>query len=217
MGQHQKQDTFLRTVLRHHSKALFSVGKNTKMRTLNYLAFSAAILVMFVPTISDFMTDFKSNWTFVCPQGKALQTIESSWERNQADRLWHLDCDSLEDLPLTQCDWEGYQSSFGHFDNFKCGGDRVIAGVASNYSTRWDHIVDRKFQYYCCGLGQGNVIHACEFTSPLNAINKPMGYTLPSATLISGITSTYDSRNRDRTYKLDVCKLSQIISAVGRK
>jgi len=159
-----------------------------------------------------YMTQYAKNFTFSCPDGHALKSIESMDQRGPDDRIWHFDCHDLEEIQITQCDWSGYQNQVHKPLNFKCGNDRVVAGVQTNFSDRYN---DRSWSFRCCSLNPSYIIHACDYTPWLNDPDKPLNYHSPAGYLISGMVSEFADHNQDRQWKVDHCKLSQIMSVVG--
>ena len=182
------------------------------------MATFAAIVAVLALTngVHSFMSSYKANFTFTCPDKHALMTMESFDNTGVHDRIWHFDCHEMEGIPLGQCQWLPPNHDLGKTDNSKCGNDMVVAGVKSMYpDNHFVRINDRQWSYRCCQLGPNYILHACNYTDYLNDYHDQMGYTLPDGWFISGVNSVYDSRQRDRRYKLDVCLLSQVISSIG--
>merc|ERR1712154_94588 len=160
-----------------------------------------------------FISEYHKNFNFSCPDGHALMTIDSN-DLKGDDRLFHFDCYDMEEAPLKNCFWGPYENQFQKPVNFRCGADRVVAGVATNYSAKFR---DRMWMFRCCELEQSYIIHNCRFTAPLNNISGQIQYRVPEGDLISGIAADVDTRAHDRLFTLDICKLDQIRSVVGRR
>ena len=175
---------------------------------------TVALLLALTSGCTAYMTQYNKNFTFECPDGHALMTLESTSYANQGDRLWHFDCFSLDDVPLGVCEWSGFVNNLEKDINYKCGNDKVIAGLASNYTSKNR---DRRWQFKCCPLGQNYIIHGCDFTPDLNAYYGQLAYTAPDGFLISGIFGVFDYRKRDRVWRVDHCKMDKLSPAVGKR
>lgn len=180
---------------------------------MGWLRASLPILVLLVALPLEnkaYITSYYKPFNYTCPDGHLLKTFESNFYRE--DRLWHFDCYNDETVPLVNCQWSGYVNRIGHNVNYKCGYDRVIAGIASNYSS---HDRDRQWEFRCCELNANFIIHACDYTGELTNATGTISYQAPTGYLVSGIYSVWDARHRDRVFQLDVCKLAQIMPVVG--
>jgi len=169
----------------------------------------ATCVVVFMSMTHDVtpkLTQLRSNFTFSCPAQHALNSLESNSFPRDGDRIWSFGCTKIAEVSDKICEWSGPVNDLAASINFKCGADKVLAGVASNFSGK---ARDRVWEYQCCELSSSFVIHACNFTTDLNTPGQPMNYDAPDGILISGVIATY-SRSHDRMWRFDHCKMAQI-------
>ena len=174
---------------------------------LRNLAASVIVLLALTNQTSAFLTQFKANFTYECPDGHVLKDIEGMPDKSQADRLWHYDCFDIQAVPLHSCAWRHDVNDYDKEVIFKCGSDQVIAGVGSTWGSRYR---DRSWSFRCCSLGSNYIMHNCNYTGWLNKPLDPMIYSVPEGFMLSGVWSIDDNHYSDRTYNFEVCKLAQI-------
>ena len=180
---------------------------------LKHVALATFVFLVLTDQSNAFMSEFKANFTFECPANHALTTAEGLYNRYQSDRIWHFDCFSQEEVPITNCVWKKNINNVREDVIFKCGGDQVIAGVASDFIGKYR---DRIWGFKCCNLSPNFVIHNCDFTGWQNQVNtEEVNYNVPDNHLISGVWSVFDSHQNDRKHQFDVCKVAQLMPVVG--
>merc|ERR1711936_550571 len=184
------------------SNPLVRLSLDVKMNNLLVaIATCVVILLSMTHDVTPKLTQLRSNFTYSCPDQHALNSLESTPFPRDGDRIWSFGCTNVAEVSDKICEWSGPVNDLAKGVNFKCGADKVLSGVASNFSGQ---ARDRTWDFRCCELSASYVIHACNFTAALNTAGQPMNYDAPDGVLISGVIASYD-RQHDRLWRFDHC------------
>merc|ERR1712110_1383713 len=148
------------------SNPLVRLSLDVKMNNLLVaIATCAVILLSMTHDVTPKLTQLRSNFTYSCPDQHALNSLESTPFPRDGDRIWSFGCTNVAEVSDKICEWSGPVNDLAKGVNFKCGADKVLSGVA------------------------------CNFSAALNTAGQPMNYDAPDGVLISGVIASYDRQH----------------------
>ena len=160
--------------------------------------------------------EFDQESSVDCPTDYALTYIASQHSNRKEDRKWQYKCGHFEGWKLNECYWTGWVNEYDkHFKDECRRPDDVIAGMKSKHNSRRE---DRLFQFKCCEMTiarpgpnpppNHELITSPEFTDYKNDYDGDLEFDALKENgrqgAISGISSKYNNRHKDRRFRFKV-------------
>jgi len=140
-----------------------------------------------------FQNDWDQEFTFECPDNKAITGMYSVHDNNKEDRRWKFDCGGS--LPLDDCEWtedtkfdQEWDFDFGH---------KVLAGVWSRHDNSKE---DRIFRWKSCKAPGSHNCKLQRDSSARNDFDRELEVNLPVAEFFQYVWSRHDNSKEDRQW-----------------
>ncbi|KAK1169749.1 dermatopontin-like [Acipenser oxyrinchus oxyrinchus] len=141
---------------------------------------------------------YRQGFNFQCPHGEVIMAIRSYFsEKVGSDRLWTFESQPTPSTmgESTECWWDDINRGGQEWYQL-CSNNRLVAGVQSQY---FPAVLDREWQFYCCGFTEDVPEY---YKEEHDIVIENYGY------FIRGASTTFSAVHRDRQWKYVVCRMT---------